>query len=295
MTNLLNQLVGLCAGRGALLRLERRRLLEGFKSLPDNFEYKDEYIPDCQLCMDVVSATANSGNNPQRRSSLKPWEQPNHGIAFRHGPHISQSDESVETFDPYELFRIRPIPIHMRDHHAQQLQNFTIPPASSREHTTSFPSIVMSAPSVLFRSNPYKIGRSYQNPVKRVTHTNSNEIPSSLQKGNKISPAVTDSHRFHTPAIIRHKDTSIDLQRHSTTSVFLDNFEADMRILTDKLIRQEILGVRLYCQDQRIDNESELRWMLPGASQEELEQARGVDDFSSGTRTIASISRSGKG
>jgi len=40
MNNLLNQLVGLCAGREALLRLERRQLLEKFKRLPENPEDK---------------------------------------------------------------------------------------------------------------------------------------------------------------------------------------------------------------------------------------------------------------
>jgi hypothetical protein len=236
MNDLLNQLVGLCAGRGAFLRLERRRLLEELKSLLVNFEYKDECLSDCQLCMGV-SATADPSNNPERRSLLKPWEQPNHGIKFRYRQQFPQPDESVEVFDPYELFRIRPIPIHMRNQDAQQIQNFTIPPTLSGEHTTSFPSIVLSVPSVLFRSNPYKIGQCYQNPAKRATHVNSNETLSPSQKGNRLLPVTIDSHRFYIPTIMQYTDTGADLRRHSTTSVFLDNFEADMRVLTSKLIR----------------------------------------------------------
>jgi hypothetical protein len=232
MNHLLNQLVGLCAGRGALLRLERRRLLEEFKSLLDNFEYKDE--SDCQLCLGVVRATADPGNSPERRSPLRPWEQSNHGIKFRY------RKQRVDVFDPYELFRIRPIPIHMRNQDDQQIQNFTIPPTLSGEHTTSFPSIVLSAPSVLFRSNPYKIGRSCQNPTKRVTHVNSNETLSASQKGNRLSPVPTDSHRFYIPAIMRRTDIGAGLQKHSTTSVFLENFEADMRAHQQNYQTEEI-------------------------------------------------------
>ena len=216
------------------MRLERQRLLEEFKSLLDNFEYKDESLSDCQLCLGVVRATTDPGNNSERRSLLRPWEQPNHGIKFRYRQQFPQSDESVEVFDPYELFRIRPIPIHMRNQDDQQIQNFTIPPTLSGEHTTSFPSIVLSAPSVLFRSNPYKIGRNYQNPAKRVTLVNSNETLSPYQKGNRLSLDPTDSHRFYIPVIMRRADIGAGLQKHSTTSVFLDNFEADMRVLTSK-------------------------------------------------------------
>lgn len=279
MTNFLDQLVGLCAGRGALLRLNRRRLLEEFKSFQDNLEYKAECPSDCQLCMDAISGNADRSNNTERRSSFKPWEQPNHGIGFQHRPRILQPHKSVEALDPYELLRIKPISVHMPIQDAQQLHNTTISPTSSSECMASFPSTVMGPLPLLFRSHPCKIARSYENSANRATRSNSNEFLNPSQKRNGFPLADTDSHRYHTPAIMRHSETSAGLQRHTATSVLLDNFESDMKILTEKLILQQMSRREIIITGSVNRPRVRVEVNATGASLAELELARKSTTF----------------
>jgi hypothetical protein len=94
--------VGLCAGRGGLLRLERGQLLKKFRRLPENYDDKVEYLPDYQICKDFVNASPDAGTDFELRRFLKPWEQPNDGIAFRRrqkSPHLPKStrlDDSIK-------------------------------------------------------------------------------------------------------------------------------------------------------------------------------------------------------
>jgi hypothetical protein len=69
-------LVGLCAGRSALLRIRRKRTLKYFQSLATLQEYDGTQagLPDG----DTV------GVRVANRSFLHPWKEPNFGITFRY-------------------------------------------------------------------------------------------------------------------------------------------------------------------------------------------------------------------
>ncbi len=279
MNDFLNQLVGLCAGRGALLRLERRQLSEQFKSLSEDDEHKDACLSDCQICMDLVSTSTDAGKDPEPRGFPRPWEQPNHGTAVRQTSQTHRPAESVDLFDPYVLLRIQPIPILMRTQQAQQLQKFTIPPTWSGKHKTSFPSIARHAPSVLPRSDPCKIGRNKQSSAKRVPDANSGEAVESPQRGNRLPRAVTDSHRFHAQATSGHTETVVSLRRRNSTSVCLDKSEANMKSLTIKLIRERRVRREIVLGGP--ENRYRIRVEVDAAntSPEELEQARQSTTF----------------
>ena len=245
VNDFLNQLVGLCAGRGGLLRLERRQLLEEFKNLPDSYEYKDECLPDCRLCMDSVSASADTGKDFERRSFLKPWEQPNHGITFRRTQKsldLAKSirlDNSIKVLDPFGLLQILPInPMSIPTQQSEHRQNFTIPPVWSGEHKASFPLTVLRVLSDPSRPNPRKIGQGHREAAKRGTDINGLGALKPSQGGSGLPSAVTGSHRFHTAATMGHSDTGVNPRRSDTKSVCLDKFEAEMKVLTIKLIRK---------------------------------------------------------
>jgi hypothetical protein len=285
MNDFLNQLVGLCAGRGGRLRLERRQLLEEFKRLPDKYEHKDECLSDCQLCMDVVSASANTGEDFERPSFLKSWEQPNHGITFRHRrkfPHFEKSirsNSSVKVLNPLALLQIRPInPIWVPTQQAEQLQNFTIPPTWSGEHRTSFPPILLPVTSVLSRPNTVKIGRGHNEAAKKLTDANGPEVLKSSWGGNEFPTTVTESHRFHIEATIGPTHT-INLRRRNTEPVLLDKFEADMKILTIKLIRERRVRREIVLGGPKNRHRVRVEVDAASTSPEEMEQARQLTTF----------------
>jgi hypothetical protein len=59
VNSILDQLVGLCAGREALLRLERRRLLKHFKHLPENYGQRNHRQSNRRLSLDVDGASVD--------------------------------------------------------------------------------------------------------------------------------------------------------------------------------------------------------------------------------------------
>jgi hypothetical protein len=275
MNEILNQLVGLCAGRGGLLRLERRKLLEEFKRLPDNHEDKVECLLDCQLCMGFVSVLADTGKDFARRSFLKLWEQSNHEITFRHRQRslgLAQPirhDGMIKILDPFALLQIRPInstsmPTQQSQHH----RNFTIPPTWSGEHKASFPPTVLPVPSVLSRPKPCKIGRGHQEAAKRVTDINSVEALKLLPGRNGLP------HRFHTEATMGHTDIGVNLRRRNTKPVYLDKFEAEMRALTIKLIRERNFRHEIVLGGPENRHRVRVGADVAGTSPEEMEQAR---------------------
>jgi hypothetical protein len=69
-------LVGVCAGRSALLRIRRKRTLKYFQSLSNLHEYDGTQagLPDGDM----------GGVRVVNRSFLHPWKEPNFGITFRY-------------------------------------------------------------------------------------------------------------------------------------------------------------------------------------------------------------------
>jgi hypothetical protein len=281
MNDLLNQLVGLCAGRGALLRLERRQLLEEFKRLPENSEDKFECLSDCQIRMDFFSASADTGTDFERRSFLKPWEQPNHGITFRRMqkspdlPKSTRRDSSIKILDPFGLLQTLPInPMRIPTQQGKHHQSFTIPPTWSGEHKASFPPAALPVPLVLSRPNPCKSSRGHQEAAKRVTNVNGLEALKPSQEANRPMSAVTDSHRFHIKPIMDHIDTGLNLRRSDTESVCLDKFEAEMKVLTIKLIRERYFRREIVLGGPENRYRIRVEVDAAGTSPEEMEQAR---------------------
>jgi hypothetical protein len=281
LNDLLNQLVGLCAGRGGLLRLERRQLLEEFKRLPENYEDKVEFLSDCQICMDFISASADAGADVDRRSFLKPWEQPNHGITFRRRqkpsdlPKSIRHDGSIKILDPFAFLHTLPItPMSIPTQQIKLHQNFTIPQTWSGEHKASFPPTVLPVPLVLPRQSPCKVGQGYQEADKRLGDGNGLGALKPSQGANRLPSAVTDSHRFHIKATMDHIDTGFNFRRSDTESVYLDRFEAEMRNLTIKLIKESCFRHETVLGGP--GNPYRVRVVVDavGASPEEIEQAK---------------------
>lgn len=281
MNGLLNQLVGLCAGRGGLLRLQRRQLLEEFKNLPDNYEHKDECLSDCQLCMDFVRASTHTGKDFERRSFLKPWEQPNHGITFRRrqkSPDLAKStrhDENIKVLDPFGLLQTLPInPISIPTRQSKHCQNFTIPHSWSGEHKTSFPPILLPVRLRLPPQDGCRIGWGHQESAKKATHASGSEGSQCSLRGKRYSKADMNSNHVHVEPTEGNIDSRINLPQHTSQPVSLDNLEDKMTILTFKQIRER--GLRRDIILGEPENRHRVRIEVDAAdsSPEEMEQAR---------------------
>jgi hypothetical protein len=276
MNDLLNQLVGLCAGRGGLLRLERRKLREEFKNLPDNYEHEGECLSDCQLCTDFVSVSADTGKDFERRSFLKPWEQPDHGITFqrrRKSLDLTRStwhDDTMEVFDLFGLLQTLPINrMGMPAQESKHCQNFTIPHSWSGEHMASFPPIVLPVPLSLPPPDCCRIGR----------RASGSEGSQWSLRGKRYSRTDMNSNHIHIEPIAGNRDTRINLPQHTSQPVSLDDFEAKMTILTFKEIKER--GLRRDMILGGPENRHRVRIEVDAAnnSPEEMEQARQSTTF----------------
>lgn len=76
-------LLGLCAGRSALLRIQRKRTLKYFQSLPSPHESSDRYT-EVDGTQAGLADKGIAGERVANRSFLQPWKEPNFGITFRY-------------------------------------------------------------------------------------------------------------------------------------------------------------------------------------------------------------------
>jgi hypothetical protein len=136
--NILDILVGYCAGKGGFDRIERRRLQRHFRTLPDPSESRESIEPD---------------ERAKPSNFLTPWKESNFGVTFRcrkspdaetqyryHGRFSSfkYSDRAVVL----EIGSTSPEDEARSPTPPKQI-SFIIPPVWSTEHTTSFPTIAL--------------------------------------------------------------------------------------------------------------------------------------------------------
>jgi hypothetical protein len=97
----LNVLVGLCAGRGALLRIERKQTLKLFKRLSAS-ETHISILDDETWAAEVGGSVV--GEVEGHRSYLKPWAEPNFGVKFLYR-RAAEESVSHPTQDPkYSIY-----------------------------------------------------------------------------------------------------------------------------------------------------------------------------------------------
>jgi len=252
--------------------------------------------------MDFVGASANTGTDFERRSFLKPREQPNHEIKFRRMqkspdlPKSTQHDSRIKTLDPFGLLQTLPInPMRIPAQQSKLHQNFTIPPTWSREHKASFPPAVLPVPLSPSCPNPCKSGRGHKEATKRVTDVNGLEVLKPSQGANRPTPAIANSHHINIKPIMDHIDTGLNLRRSDTESVCLDKFEAEMKVLTFKLIRERYFRREIVLGSP--ENRCRIRVKVDAASTspEEMEQARQSTTIRGALRAAISASRCRKG
>jgi hypothetical protein len=159
----LDTLFSLCAGSGARYRLERKRTLEYFESLPDTvvaINSDDNSHNDAETWAEVAGGGI-TGERVAQPSFLKPWKAPNSGVKFRYRlPGSSTPPGCSSSCSKY--FHVSDQYLLARDESASKYKNprtslsntptekfsHTLEsPVHLRYHTSSFPTDVL--PSVV--------------------------------------------------------------------------------------------------------------------------------------------------